>query len=280
MRRLVLWLALLIACGCTPEEIAGDGGGIADAGSPDGGIDAAMPDAGTDAGDPLERCDEEGEVCCTGGSCGGGLLCDDGVCTSAGCGAIGAPCCELNQCDPGASCEAGECVEVPCGGEFAACCAEAPACTDGLECLGETCQPCGGSFEACCPGDVCDEGLDCLENLFGGKDCVAPAMCGELGSPCCEEGAPCGAGLGCVSTEPGFAPICLPGPSCGDDGRTCCETDPRCGPGLSCTTSATDVDRCRPCGEHELACCAEGAACGPGLACATGGVCRLPSETP
>src|SRR5690606_7137409 len=114
------------------------------------------------------------------------------------------------------------------------------------------------------------------ENLFGGKDCVGPPVCGELGSPCCAEGAECGAGLGCESTDPSWPPVCLPGPTCGDDGRACCDTDPRCGPGLSCTASAGDVDRCRRCGEFELACCA-GDACDPGLACASDGVCRLPS---
>lgn len=286
-----LSISLLVVCaalGCTSREPDPDGGADAiDADVRDSSseldasaLDASMLDA-SDAG-ALERCDEEGEACCLGATCGGGLLCVDGLCGSEGCGAIAAPCCELSQCDLGAVCEDGTCVEAPCGVERAACCPDAPACMDDLECLSGTCGRCGAADQDCCPGDVCDEGLSCVGNLFGAMICVAPIQCGETGAPCCTEGEPCGAGLGCVSFDFGGAPelLCLPGPTCGGDGRACCADAPRCGPGLDCNASAGDVDRCRRCGEYDLACCVDGAPpCGPGLSCSSG-VCTTSVPSP
>jgi hypothetical protein len=59
----------------------------------DGAIDAPPPDSS----DAPSGCGTLGLACCAGNSCGSGLACSRGTCTSA-CGASGEPCCPGGMC--------------------------------------------------------------------------------------------------------------------------------------------------------------------------------------
>ncbi|UJR78404.1 hypothetical protein [Sandaracinus amylolyticus] len=268
--RAILLLALVVGCTSDPVDEVDAGGDDA------GGLDASQD---VDGGDPRARCDEEGEVCCADGQCGNGLPCMAGLCGYQGCGEIGLPCCAEGYCHLGidAVCEDGMCVEPGCGSEGHECCFEGTPCREDFLCHEGTCLRCGALGEQCCPGAECDGDLYCLAESGTLGQCLSePPPCGGEYERCCDEGAACGAGLGCTSMTPGDSfSQCLPGPTCGADGRTCCEGETRCGAGMSCTSESDGVDRCRRCGDFELPCCEGARACGPGLTCA-GDICGLP----
>lgn len=275
MKHAAIYLALLVS-GCSSVG-AIDGG--ADAGPMDAGALDASIDA-SDGGPSRERCDEEGEVCCADGTCGGGLPCTDGLCGFIGCGELGSPCCGTGYCNllSGAVCEDGMCVAPHCGSEAYECCETEPACREDFVCYEGSCLRCGAVGEQCCPGAECDGDFFCQPEPGTLGQCLAePPPCGAEWEGCCTEGDPCDAGLGCMAGPPGsLGGTCVAGPACGADRRACCDTDPRCGAAFLCVTEDDGVDRCQRCGDFEQPCC-EGAVCGPELTCSSEGLCTLPS---
>lgn len=284
MNNRAIYLAFLVLSGCSSVPVIDDAG-------IDGGADAAIEedagplDAGSpDAGPTRERCDEEGEVCCADGMCGGGLPCIDGLCGVIGCGELGGPCCGTGYCNilSGAVCEDGMCVEPHCGSEGYECCSDAPACREDFVCYEGSCLRCGDVGESCCPGSVCNGDFYCQVFDPGSLGfCLAEAPpCGGEGEACCPEGDLCDPGFGCMFGSPGsIGGTCVTGPVCGADRHVCCDTDPGCGGGSLCVTEDDGVDRCQRCGDYEQPCCEGAVECGPGLTCSAERMCELPPPT-
>ena len=240
-----------------------------------------------------ESCGAPGEVCCEGGLCDTGSICDPADETCSVCG--GDPddldrnlaCCEGDTCKAGFICNAMGMCE-PCGRLDDVCCDDGHAnllkivphflpifdrpsrdvvgtvCDEGLVCRAatRTCVECGGLNNTCCDGNTCKAGFKCNATSM----CE---VCGTRSQLCCDgdEGSVCDAGLACRAATG----TCDP---CGGamlrnytDRQICCD-DNACRAGFICTS----VGICEPCGFNDEVCC-EDNKCKSGFTCSACGKC-------
>lgn len=191
-----------------------------------------------------------GQQCTTLRTCGDGLVCTNGACTTAG--ALGSTCADHpSSCAPGLRCVGTVCREVV--GEGGACdvnhvCESRLSCRAG-RCAAITPAPPGAAREPCGDGEApCAAGLSCFgDRCFRGLD--PGAACEESGLPT----AVCGSGLFCRN---GVCPLLgVLGTPC-RDAPPLCASDAICHYG-TCVARAAPGARC----EVEHAVCAEGHHC-------------------
>lgn len=149
MRSLVL-ATLLTACSLT---------------TPTDGIFGAPVDAGG-------KCGVEGTPCCASltASCEGALQCRNRECAKPiPCGADGEECCNGTSCNGGLLCEMTSCSPIPppppatpCGGGGQPCCS-GTACNAGFVCSASKCIACGSYQQPCCPGGGCRGDTACVD---------------------------------------------------------------------------------------------------------------------
>lgn len=208
-----------------------------------------------------------------GDDCGGGNVCDAGVC--------GPECVIDADCDAGEICDAGVC---------------GPECTQDMDCSGsEICDvPTDGSPNACVPectqdtdcesGEVCNAINVCTPECNDNADCPGTQVCdaGVCGPECLTD-VDCPDGSGCSATSATCEPECVTAEDCnGDDVcsadgvcTTPCTTTTDCLGGEICETSAgVCVPEClddADCGTGEV-CDGTTNTCGP--ECTTGAECE------
>lgn len=193
----------LEACGLfLAVALAGCGGGIISAATPDAGSDGASSGgSGSGSSSSGSGSGSSSSGGSASGSSGGG--------SSGGTGATGRPC-------SGTSCNAGStCVAIggvsqceACGQPGQPCCTTMPACADAAYgcffsgslqyCMNNSTGMSGRPGDGCIPSPgsslVCvDPTYTCVDNGMT-SHCI---VCGGLGNPCC--GTTCGTGLSCTS---------------------------------------------------------------------------------
>ncbi|MEA2599550.1 MAG: hypothetical protein QOF89_542 [Acidobacteriota bacterium] len=143
--------------------------------------DPAFAIATPEAQSPLQLaaipCGAASQICCPGGFCNTGLVCNsNGICRTP-CGAAGQRCCPNQACDAGLACNSSGICRT-CGGNGDICCG-GNTCSSGLVCNGGRCAPpCGGYNQPCCNG-TCGAFLACAPRI---NTCIP---CGFTGAACC-----------------------------------------------------------------------------------------------
>lgn len=186
--------------------------------------------------------------CCAGdGDCGGGEVCERGMCRTTPSGPAGERACWRDgQCGAGEVCEG--VIAAPCGantpstpghcGLAGACCASDAECRGGVCAEGRCLErpaagacwgdgDCGGD-DVCLGATVCPCTPGAGSSDRAGGACAVPSTpgrCGERAAACCADDGDCAAGELCVAGECGRAPV-------RDDNE--CWVDEHCGLGRTC----------------------------------------------
>jgi len=236
---IVLYAACLgrVDCAATDQTCGADGQCTTVV--PMGGADLAVTDSGPSEDLPFTVCGAQGMPCCGSPECNSpNLACVGGKCQP--CGGSSQWCCpSLTPCAAGLGCDDQYHCTSGCGFVGGNCCANEVCAASG--CSFGRCLPggCGGLSVGCCPGNLCKDGLSCVNG-----QCVTDA-CATAGVACCGTTSPahCAAGLYCDPQLNCYA--------CGRFGQPACGGANPCWPGLQPDPFA-GICECVAAGEH---CC-------------------------
>jgi hypothetical protein len=215
-------------CSMTDRSCGADGscegtpmGGADLAGADLAGADLAADDlAGSSDDLPFTVCGARGMPCCGNGTCNSAdLACVTGHCEP--CGGASQWCCpSATPCGAGLGCNDLYQCSSDCGLNGGVCCAGG-MCVN--TCSLGTCliTGCGGASQGCCIGNICGDGLSCVNG-----HCVADA-CSKAGALCCATTSPahCATGFWCDIN----GGACI---ACGNYGLSACGGMIACRPGI------------------------------------------------